>query len=56
MNFKSLSQQYESEYTEKVSQLLRIPSVYEESADFPYGKAIDQSFKRCLRLLKRMVS
>ncbi|MCA0982430.1 dipeptidase PepV [Halobacillus yeomjeoni] len=50
MNIKDLSLNYESEFIEKVSQLLSIPSVYEESDVFPYGRHIDDVLNEMLSI------
>ncbi|SFJ10344.1 succinyl-diaminopimelate desuccinylase [Halobacillus dabanensis] len=48
MDFMSLSRIYEGEFLDKVSQLLRIPSVYEEDATFPYGKPVGEALEKML--------
>lgn len=48
MNFKALSQQYEQEYLEKTSELLKIPSIYEQDDDYPYGRPISEALDKML--------
>ncbi|KHE70564.1 dipeptidase PepV [Halobacillus sp. BBL2006] len=50
MNMKQLSEQYEGEFLEKVTRILEIPSVYEESEEYPYGKPIDDALNTMLEI------
>ncbi|WP_079530567.1 dipeptidase PepV [Halobacillus hunanensis] len=50
MNFNSLSHQYKSEFIEKTMELIRIPSVYRISEEYPYGKDIDQALQTMLKI------
>lgn len=52
MDFKSLSQKYEGEFLDKVSQLLKIPSVYEEDENFPYGKPVAEALEEMLHIAR----
>ncbi|MFD1019099.1 dipeptidase PepV [Thalassobacillus hwangdonensis] len=50
MEFKALAKTYEKEFLEKVDRILRIPSVYEESNHYPFGKSIDDVLHEMLHI------
>ncbi|MFQ3542446.1 dipeptidase PepV [Halobacillus rhizosphaerae] len=50
MNFDKLSQFYQEEYLDKLSRILEIPSVYQESEQFPYGEAIQEALTAFLQI------
>ncbi|WP_281975855.1 dipeptidase PepV [Halobacillus litoralis] len=50
MNFNTLSKDYKEEYIKKAFELLKIPSVFEESDRYPYGKAIDDVLDKALSI------
>lgn len=50
MDFKSLSRKYEAEFLNKVGQLLKIPSVYEEDEKYPYGKPVAEALDEMLNI------
>ncbi|WP_101844786.1 dipeptidase PepV [Halobacillus sp. Marseille-P3879] len=52
MEYSKLAPAYKEEYIEKLFPLLRIPSVFEASDHFPYGKSIDEALHYMLSLGK----
>ncbi|MBN9655417.1 dipeptidase PepV [Halobacillus sp. GSS1] len=52
MDFHSLSKKYEKEYLEKAMELLKIPSVFEEDREYPYGKPIHDALEKMLSIGK----
>ncbi|WP_264188357.1 dipeptidase PepV [Halobacillus litoralis] len=50
MDYKTLSQTYEEEYIQKTMELLKIPSVYEEDEETPYGKPILDALNKMLEI------
>ncbi|MCA0972749.1 dipeptidase PepV [Halobacillus litoralis] len=50
MDFKQLSEKYEQEFMDRVYRILSIPSVYEESETYPYGKAVDDALQETLKI------
>ncbi|MGI8316740.1 dipeptidase PepV [Halobacillus mangrovi] len=50
MNMNRLSQEYEQEFLDKVTKLLEIPSVYEQSESYPLGKPIDDALRTMLSI------
>lgn len=52
MDFHALSKKYEKEYLEKVIELLKIPSVFEEDREYPYGKPIHDALEKMLSIGK----
>ncbi|MFG6121218.1 dipeptidase PepV [Thalassobacillus sp. B23F22_16] len=50
MDFKVLAPDYKDEYLTKVKRLLRIPSVFEEDSNYPFGKKIDDALKEMLAI------
>ncbi|MFC7320267.1 dipeptidase PepV [Halobacillus campisalis] len=50
MYIASISERYQKEYVEKLFPLLEIPSVYEKSSQFSYGKPIDDALNYILDL------
>ncbi|ASF40207.1 dipeptidase PepV [Halobacillus halophilus] len=53
MDFNKLSSMYEEEFVTKVSQILKIPSVYEDSEEYPYGKPIDDVLETMLQIAQK---
>ncbi|ARI76754.1 dipeptidase PepV [Halobacillus mangrovi] len=53
MNMNLLSQEYEQEFLNKVTKLLEIPSVYEESVSYPFGKPIDDALRMMLTIAEK---
>ncbi|QHT47463.1 dipeptidase PepV [Bacillus sp. SB49] len=53
MDFKLWSETYEQEFIEKAKQLLAIPSVYEESEEYPYGKPINDALQKMLEIAEQ---
>ncbi|MCA1009985.1 dipeptidase PepV [Halobacillus halophilus] len=53
MDFKKMSGMYEEEFVTKLSQILRIPSVYEDCEEYPYGKPIHDVLETMLNIAQK---
>ncbi|MBM7554911.1 dipeptidase PepV [Thalassobacillus pellis] len=50
MHFQKLAENYEKEFLEKVTRVLRVPSVYEFNDHFPFGKPINDVLELMLKM------